>query len=238
MYGKNVMIYFLSNVHGLLTAKGEEGKMYALLSQTRSNHSASYLLERDGQALATAEAPFSPSAPEIVLFRQGELWMRLVPDLRSSFQKTAGKGRWQTAPWKIFGRTGEAAGSLARIRVGNLFSAYFYTELRLQGRVLQAYEIGLGKEGMRYPLYEGDVQLAQVEKDPAVRDNLDAYRLYSLDTFGELAAVLFSLYLDYQDFRSAGEYARGKRSVQYVYTRRKELLARFDPDFRSRCASD
>ena len=88
---------------------------------------------------------------------------------------------------------------------------------------------------MKYPVYEGSVQIAQIEKDPVVYDNLDAYTLCSLDDFGELAALLTALFLDFHNYRNAGERVRGQKSVQYVYTRSQEVLAKYDPSFRARC---
>lgn len=34
---------------------------------------------------------------------------------------------------------------------------------------------------------------------------------------------------------NAGERVRGQKSVQYVYTRKQEVLAKYDPSFRARC---
>lgn len=209
--------------------------MIALLSQTTSDSSASYALTRDGQTLCTAEAPFSMTAHEITLLRQQNVWLKIVPNLRDSFDKRGRGGAWQTTPCDILDAGGAKVGTMVKVREGTFFSAHYYTELQLGGRTLRIYEVGLGKEGMCYPIYEKDVLLAQVEKDPVVLDNLDAYSLCSLDEFGALAALLFALFLDFHSYRHAGERTRGKKEFRYVYTRRKEILAKYDPDFRARC---
>lgn len=209
--------------------------MIALLRQIRSGSNASYVLERDGQTRCTAEVPFSIAAPEITLFRREEPWLKITPNLGDSVKKMVRNGSWRTVPCDITDANGAQIGTLAKIREGTFLSSNYYTELRIGGRVLQIYEVGLGKEGMRYPVYEDGVQLSQVEKEPVVLDNLDAYSLCSLDDFGELAALLFALFLDFHSYRNAGERTRGKKSFQYVYTRRKEILSKYDPDFRSRC---
>lgn len=209
--------------------------MIALLRQIQSGSSASYVLERDGQTCCTAEVPFSIAAPGIALFRQGEPWLRITPNLGDSVKKMVRNGSWRTVPCDITDASGAQIGTIAKIREGTFLSANYYTELRISGRVLQIYEVGLGKAGMRYPVYEGGVQLSQVEKEPVALDNLDEYSLCSLDDFGELAALLFALFIDFHSYRNAGEHARGKKSFQYIYTRRKEIFAKYDPDFRSRC---
>lgn len=209
--------------------------MIAILKQTASGRGADYRLERGGQLLCTARSPFSPTAPGIELFRQNQPWLRIAPNLGESIKRKVGNHTWRSAPCDIMEAGGPPIGRIARLREGTLFSSISYTELHLYDRVFHIYEIGLGKEGMKYPVYEGGAQIAQIEKDPVVYDNLDAYTLCSLDDFGELAALLTALFLDFHDYRNAGERARGQKSVQYVYTRKQEVLAKYDPSFRARC---
>ena len=209
--------------------------MVSLLRQTESGQSSSYLLERGGQTLCTAESPFSFVNPRIDLSRGGTPWLRIAPNLGASFGGMVRNGVWRTVPCDIIDAGGGKVGSVAKVVEGSWFRRQSSVELRIWDRTLRAYEIGLGRQGMKYPLYDGAVQIAQVEKDPVVYDNLDEYRLYSLDEFGETAALLFALFLDFHRYRNAGEYATKKKNVQYVFTGRKEILAKYDPSFRARC---
>lgn len=209
--------------------------MLSHFKQIKSGHTAEYVLEVRGQITGEARVSFSPAAPQMTLACQGKPEITITPNLSDSVKKMYRKGTWRTAPCDIADGTGKKIGSIVKVRQGTFFSSNYYTELQLDGHILQIYEVGLGKEGMKYPIYDGNSQLAQVEKSPVVRDNLDEYTIYSLDEFGELAALVFSLFLDFNNYRNAGEYAKGKRSLQYVYTRRKEILDKYDPDFRSRC---
>lgn len=209
--------------------------MISFLKQIASNNSASYILERNGRTDCTAKAPFSFTAPSIDIFRQNTHWLRITPNLHDSVKKMVRNKTWRTAPCDITDANGTWIGSIVKMREGTFFSVNYYTELQLYGRVLKIYEVGLGKKGMRYPIYEGSIQLSQIEKDPVVLNNLDEYVLCSLDDFGEMAALLSALYLDFHSYRNAGERAYGKKSFQYVYTRRKEILAKYNPAFRSLC---
>lgn len=209
--------------------------MISLLRQTISGKNATYVLERGGQTLCTAQAPVFFSSPGISLFRQGQPWLRITPDLGASLRTRTQNGARRTAPCAIADAGGTRIGSIAHMREGGLFSAICYMELLLSGRVLRIYEVGLGKEGMKYPIYDGGAQVALIEKEPVVQNNLDAYTLCSLDESGELAALLTALFLDFHRYRNAGERVRGKTSVRYVYTRKKEILATYDPAFRLRC---
>lgn len=209
--------------------------MISVLKQTRTGRNVSYVLERDGQTYAAAQIDFSLLKPQIQLVCRQNDPIKIVPNFGGSFQKSMETGARRIVPCDIIDAAGMQIGTIEKIRVGNLFSAYFYTQLTLYGRVLRIYEVGLGKEGICCPIYDGETQLSQVEKSPVVRDNLDEYTLCCLDDFGETAALLFALFLDFFSYRNAGQHVRGTKNVQYVYTRRKELLAKYDPSFRMRC---
>lgn len=212
--------------------------MVSFLRQIKSDDSAEYVYLRGGRTACTAHSPFSFTSPRIDLLRDGNVWVRIAPNLGASFRGMVRNGVSRAVPCDILNASGEKVGSVVRIREGNFFSANYHIELRLRERVMQGYEIGLGRKGMKYPLYENGVPLSLVEKDPLVRDNLDEYRIYSLDAFGEAAALLFALFLDFHRHRNAGEHVRGKKSFQYVYTRRREVLDKYDPAFRARCEAD
>lgn len=209
--------------------------MISFLRQIKSAGDAEYVLKRDGQVCCTAKAAFSLTEHNIDIFYQDQYQFRITPDFSDSVRKIVRNGKWRSAPCNIIDENGKYIGSVIKMREGTFVSKNYYTEIKMYGRILIMYEVGLGKEGMKYPVYEGDVQLAQIEKDPMVFDNLDEYTICSLDDFGELAALMAALHLDFFSYRNAGEHAHGKKSFQYVYTRRKEILAKYDPDFRFLC---
>ncbi len=209
--------------------------MVSLLRQTRSALSASYVLERDGAAICTAELPFRLLAPSLQILRGGGVWAALEANVGESMRLSDPDGSWRRSPFAVRDGAGQPIGRLCRRRVGSFFSQYQYMELSLYRAVLQMYEVGLGREGMKYPVYDGARQLALVEKSPVVCNNLDEYWIYSFDEFGEFASLLLSLYVDVLSYRNAGEYAVRKKETRYVWTRKKEVLEKYDPAFRARC---
>ena len=209
--------------------------MVSVLRQTRSELSASYVLERNGAAICTAEMPFRLLNPSLQILRGGGVWASLETSAGESIRRTDPDGRWRGSPFFVRDGAGRSIGRLCQRRVGSFLSRYQYTELSLYRTVLRIYEVGLGREGMKYPVYDGERQLALIEKPPVVYDNLDEYFICGFDEFGEFASLLFSLYLDVLSYRNAGEYVVRKKEMRYVWTRRKELLEKCDPAFRSRC---
>lgn len=139
--------------------------MISVLRQTISGRSASYMLECDGQTCTTAQGDFSLIKPGIELAREQGCRMKIVPNLGASFQKAMRTGTHRIVLCDIVDAAGMQIGTIEKIRVGTLFSAYFYTQLTLYDRVLRIYEVGLGKEGICCPIYEEETQLSQVEKN-------------------------------------------------------------------------
>lgn len=209
--------------------------MISLLRQTHAGKSPRFELTRENILIGSAQITSSPISPCITVQSKAFPCFSMVPNLAGSFEKHLGKKLFQTAPWIIMDKDKKQAGSVSRIREGFFLSSVYFIQLEFYGHLLKIYEVGLGKEGMRYPIYDGQSLIAQIEKEAIVHNNLDQYTICSLESFGETAAILGALYIDLTTFRNAGEYGKGKKSFQYVYTRKKEILAAYDPTFHSRC---
>jgi hypothetical protein len=209
--------------------------MISLLRQTLTGKSPRFELTRENILIGSAQVTSSPMSPCITVQSEAFPCFSMVPNLAGSFEKHLGKKLFQTAPWIILDNDKKQVGSVSRIREGFFLSSVYFIQLEFYGHLLKIYEVGLGKEGMRYPIYDGQGLIAQIEKDAIVHNDLDQYTICALESFGETAAFLGALYIDFTTFRNAGEYGKGKKSFQYVYTRKKEILAAYDPTFHSRC---
>lgn len=131
---------------------------------------------------------------------------------------------------------GEQIGEIARIRQRTGFlKSYNYLALRLNGVDYQLYKIGLGKQGIKCPIYCGQRQIAQINKGTIVKNNLDEYTLLALDEAAAVTAVFFGLYMDTIYYANRNEYVRNSTSVHYETTLNKDLMAWYDPAFEARC---
>lgn len=88
------------------------------------------------------------------------------------------------------------------------------------------------RDGYKLPVYRGNEQIAQLEADKVVHDDLYPYRIYAKDADAALAAVQFGLYTYmYSDYKP------GQKKVHYVEkyispeTKEPALLEKFHPDF-------
>ena len=124
---------------------------------------------------------------------------------------------------------GETVGDIyswcSKVWVGyEFYVAHFFD------REYTAYEIGLGKDGIRIPVYCESVQIAEIHKSPVIINNKDVYDLY-LRSYSELTIVMMmAIYYDLMNFGNNSTISHG-REVVYITTKNKELLSKFNPDF-------
>lgn len=101
----------------------------------------------------------------------------------------------------------------------------------LDGKEFTMYCIGLGEEGAKNPIYCGDTQIAQVEKDCVVYNGLYQYRVYARDEYAAKIALIFCTYM-----YSCGAYEPGMKVVNSVskavsITKIKSTLEKYNPSF-------
>ena len=94
------------------------------------------------------------------------------------------------------------------------------------------YEIGLGKEGIKLPIYRDDTQVALIEKDLVVYDNKDTYEIIAIDEMSLEVSALFNLYYDFVKHGNYGEINYKSKERYYLYTMNKELKNKYDSTFK------
>ena len=140
-------------------------------------------------------------------------------------------------PYSIL-HSGAPYGQLfGRFSRDGFFSRYEYDCLSFGTTEYEMFEVGLGKEGIVYPIYCNIVLAAEIDKDGTVYNNLDCYRLYALDEASMLHAFLLCLYLDARSFANRGEMMKNSVNKTFYLTTNKKLKAKYDPAFKQRVAS-
>lgn len=137
-------------------------------------------------------------------------------------------------PYQLF-RNGELCGQIfLRTSTGGLLSRFTYFGMQLDECQYAMYPVGLGKEGIKYPIYTGEKQIALIEKAAVVHDNLDCYQVTALGEKEGSVAALFGLYLDARSFANRGEIVKSSIEKTYYLTTNKRLKAMYDPAFKLR----
>ena len=111
------------------------------------------------------------------------------------------------------------------------FSKIDYHQLVLDGVIYNMYPIGFGSEGSKNPIYMGNEQIALIEKDCVVYNELHQYRIYIADKEWAMVALIFAYYM----YINAG-YKPGVKVTQSVSktvstTTNKKLKQKYVPVF-------
>lgn len=116
----------------------------------------------------------------------------------------------------------------------SLLTRYQYYMLIYEGETYSMYRVGLGNEGIKFPIYCGDRQVAQIEKDNVVHDNLDVFHVYAMGDRASKVALMMGLYLDAYGYANRGEIVKKSVAVHYERTFNKKLIEKYDPTFTTR----
>lgn len=112
-------------------------------------------------------------------------------------------------------------------------SAYVYHKMLFNDSEYSIYPIGFGKDGNRCPIYNGDVQIAQVEKDCIVKEDLHTFKLYSISEESALLAIIFSSFMYSIHYFACGRKVVNSTQKLIEITKNKKLLEKYDPSFKS-----
>ena len=214
----------------------EESKVQLKLIQTKSSLSAAYELRKGEQLIARAEIANNFTYGGSCKVYRGEALEYIISCELGITKASTRDKKAVKRQYKLTDAMGNEYGKIREIRVKTGFLSYYdYTELSLDGQgEYEMYEIGLGKEGMKFPIYRGNIQIAQLEKGTVVRNNLDEYDIYAKDEQAARIGWLLCLYKDITEYANRGEIVYKSAEVSYTRTMNKALLSKYDPSFAQR----
>ena len=134
-------------------------------------------------------------------------------------------------PFDVYDAYGALCGKLCKKRQGSS-RKYFTYELELYGRLYVMYEVGLGEQGIKLPIYHGPYQIALGEKDPVTYDNKDGYLLSFDSDLSFWVAVLLSLHYDHDRYGNYGEVSMGSQKTRIIYSINNEVKSKYDPSWK------
>lgn len=132
-------------------------------------------------------------------------------------------------------KNGERCGQIGiRTSKGNFLTRFEYYGLTADGKEYEMYMVGLGKEGIKYPIYCQAQQIALIEKSPVVRNQLDVYQVYACDERAAEVAAVFGLYLDASIFANRGQIVSTSVEKTFYLTTNRRLKATYDSTFKAK----
>lgn len=114
---------------------------------------------------------------------------------------------------------------------GGFFKKFDYHQMNLNGMIFDLFPIGFGNEGSKSPIYNGNKQIAQIEKDCIVYNDLHNYRIFAEDSFASQVAIFFCIYMFVNAGYKPGEKAISSKVKIVSNTTNKLLKEKYNPDF-------
>lgn len=200
--------------------------------QTESNISAKYEVRKGNSVIGFAELRnnFIHGGTFVfdILGRTYEMVYEPLQQIGSWLRRAKEK---TDVPYTVH-ENGELFGRISIKRSnGGLLKRYEYYSLETRSEAYDMYEIGLGKDGLKYPIYCGERQIALIEKDVTVYNNLDFYHISTSDDNAAIIATIFGMYLDASSYAHRGEFVKKSVETTYYLTTNSELKAKYDKNF-------
>ena len=129
---------------------------------------------------------------------------------------------------------GNIVGSVSQMTVKTgLFSSYQYHQLVYNGTSYQLYAMCLGKAGSASSLYCGQQQLAEINKDATVYNDLHNYEVFALDEHSAFICMLLCCYMYVRGCYRPGEKVTSSVVTSVGITTTKALKEKYNPNFKS-----
>ena len=196
----------------------------SFIQQHKDLFAADFLVTHNGQTVARLDMQGKPGSMEgtftgTVMGHQ----ITMTPGA-----KAAGFRPYEI---RVDGRT---AGTVAQIDVKTgLFSRHQYHEMHLGGRSYELYSVGLGKAGDAGCLYCGNTQLAEIDSEATVRNELYEYEIFAVDDQAAFVSILMCCYMYVRGCYRPGEKPTASTATYVTVTTNKSLKAKYNPDFKS-----
>lgn len=111
-----------------------------------------------------------------------------------------------------------------------LFSKYFYNELNYNSKVYKEYGVALGSES-KNPIYLDERQIAQIDTNMTIYNDLYNYKLYIKDESDSLLSIIFACYMYINTGFKPGIKVNESIVKYYSKTKNKELNFKYNPNW-------
>lgn len=113
----------------------------------------------------------------------------------------------------------------------NFFIKYDFIQMVTSNCVFNYYPISFGELGGKCPIYFNDRQVAQVDKDYIVYNDIHNYRIYAYNDFFAKIAVLFAVYSYANSYYKPGIKVKSSYCKYLFKTKNKLLLSKYNSNF-------
>lgn len=127
---------------------------------------------------------------------------------------------------KLFAALGQTKTKLG------IFKSIDFHQLKLSdGSELNAYPIAMGEDGCKTPIYNSDVQIAQIENPSTIYNDMHNYKIFAIDENAAKFATYLAVYMYIQTGFKPGEKHIESKVTYYGVEKDKAVLEKYNPDF-------
>ena len=154
---------------------------------------------------------------------------------RSIFMKRTGSGRIGDdtvfRPYAVHLADRENGTAYQTVYKKNFFNRIRFERLILGNQTYELYTVGMGDKGIKCPVYSGERQIALIEKESVIQNDLYRYHIIALDERAADIAVIFCCYVYVNSNYKAGSKVTASTQRNYIRTTNKFLLSKYDENF-------
>ena len=114
-----------------------------------------------------------------------------------------------------------------------IFKRVDFIQMIEKEQIYDLFPMSFGDEGGKCPVYCGKRQIAQIEKDCVVYNDLHQYQIFAEDEKSGFLALIFSLYMYVNACYKPGEKTYSSKSKTFSVTKEEYLLERYNPYFKN-----
>lgn len=114
-----------------------------------------------------------------------------------------------------------------------IFKHVDFIQMTEKEKTYDLFPMSFGDEGGKCPVYCGQRQIAQIEKDCVVYNDLHEYQIFAEDEKSGFLALVFSLYMYVNACYKPGEKAYSSKSKTFSVTKEEYLLEKYSPYFKN-----
>ena len=115
----------------------------------------------------------------------------------------------------------------------NIFSKYYYYKSIYNNKEYNSYNIGLGNKSVNC-IYLDDTQIAQIEKESVVYNDLHHFEIYVSDTSYSLLSILITCYKYITSYFKPGVKVKKSVTKSFQKTTNKDLRAKYNPEWKEK----
>lgn len=207
-------------------------KTYKFIQEVHNLISAKFSLIYEKNQIAYVEIPLNIISNTNVIYKKSNdnYYTMKFSFLTSIENLSKSKSEKKRMTYKVFDSNNNFTGDISFRKQKGIFG-YSYYIFNFKDKEYYIYEIGLGRKGIKIPIYLEDKQIALIEKDAVVKNFQDIYTFHIIDELYVDVVSMFCVYYDMDKYSNRGVSSSNYTQTRLLYTTNKKLKVKYNDEF-------